>query len=202
MKEHILNYGGIYIMKRDVMKNVLRVLVSVLVIGCIWTVTDKIFLTANTEEKITERLDLLPAGSVIENRSGEAMPAVVRNLEIRLRYDGGNEMIKHYDVQGKGQNSNIYGYVQIWKTQQSLAHYLKTSREYMSANVFGFREETLKMNGITWQLWHYIVNDVSVAQAFSEQDGRITMCSLCVPYQEQTYEFEKILKELLESVIA
>ena len=135
MKQHILHYGGIYIMKRDVMKNVLRVLVSVFVIGCIWTVTDKIFLTANTEEKITERLDLLPAGSVIENRSGEAMPAAVRNLEIRLRYDGGNEMIKHYDVQGKGQNSNIYGYVQIWKTQQSLAHYLKTSREIGRAHV-------------------------------------------------------------------
>lgn len=189
-------------MKSDVMKNLLRVAAAALVIACLWTVTDKLFSAANTDETALENVELLPAGSIPENKSGQSLPAAVRNFEINLRYDDGSEIIRHYDVRGKGENSNIYGYVQIWKTEQSLEHYLKISREYMSANVFGFREEIRKTNGTTWQKWDYIVNDIAVSQGFYEKDSQITICSLCVPYQEKTYAFDKIFLELVESVIA
>lgn len=66
------------------------------------------------------------------------MPATVRNFEITLREDYGTEIVKHYDIRGRDAYQNIYGYMQVWKTEQSLEHYLKISREYMSANVFGF----------------------------------------------------------------
>ena len=188
-------------MKSDVMKIVLRVAAAILVVACIWTVMDKLFPVANANDTGLETLTILPAGSVSENKSGQSFPVAVRNFEINLRFDHGTEIIKHYDVRGKAENSNIYGYVQIWKTEQGLKHYLKISREYMSANVFGFREETIKINGTTWQKWDYIVNDIAVSQGFYEEKGRITICNLCVPYQEKTYAFDKIFLELLESVI-
>ncbi len=189
-------------MKNDVVKIVLRATAAVLVVACIWTITDKLFSAANAQEDVPGVLEILPAGSIAENKNGQSLPAAVRNFEINLRYDNGTEIIRHYDVHGKEENSNIYGYVQVWKAEQGLEHYLKISREYMSATVFGFREEIVKLNGVSWQKWDYIVNDIAVSQGFYEEDGRITICSLCVPYQEKTYAFDKIFLELLESVIA
>lgn len=189
-------------MKSDVIKNVLRVILAILVIVCIWTVTDKIFSAVNAGDNIEAKVDILPEGSVCNTSGDDIIPAVVRNFEINLRYDNGTEIIKHYDVRGKNPNDNIYGYVQIWKAEQGLDHYLKISKEYMSANVHGFREGTLKTGGVTWITWEYIVNDIAVSQAFNEKDGLITICNLCVPYQEKTYEFGKIFTELLESIVA
>ena len=78
---------------------------------------------------------------------------------------------------------------------------MKISKEYMSANVFGFREGTITVNQKTWYKWDYIVADMAVSQGFYEQNGKIYLCSLCVPYQEKTYAFDKMFIELLESVI-
>ena len=71
----------------------------------------------------------------------------------------------------------------------------------MSANVFAFREGEVKVNGIIWKKWDYIVNSVAVSQGFFEKKGKIYLCSMCVPYQEKTYEFDRIFLELLESAI-
>ena len=129
---------------------------------------------------------------------GMTVPAAVRNFEMNLRYENGSEIVKHYDVRGKGENAGVYGYVQVWKTDQSLEHYLKISREY----VYGFREEDIKINGQVWKKWEYIVNDTAAAQGFYEKNGEITIVSLCVPYREKTYAFDKMFSELIESVIA
>lgn len=188
-------------MKSDVLKLILRSAAAVLVVICIWVVTDRLFSAARAEEEL-DSVEILPAGSVAENYNGISLPTAVRNFEINLRYDDGSEILKHSDVRGKGEHSHIYGYVQVWKAEQGLEHYLKISREYMSANVFGFREETVKINGTTWRKWEYIVNDIAVSQGFYEKNGQITICCLCVPYQERTYSFDKIFLELLESVIA
>ena len=104
-------------------------------------------------------------------------------------------------AQDKGENGNIFGYVQIWESDQSLSHYMKISKEYMSANVFGFREGTITMKDKKWHKWDYIVADTAVSQGFYEQNGKIYLCTLCVPYQEKTYAFDKVFTELLESVV-
>ncbi|MBS5570088.1 MAG: hypothetical protein KHX22_02255 [Clostridiales bacterium] len=188
--------------KREGLKIILRIAAAALAVACIWAVTDKLFSAANETERILERIEILPAGSVAENKDGQSLPAAVRNFEITLREDYGTEIVKHYDIRGRDAYQNIYGYMQVWKTEQSLEHYLKISREYMSANVFGFREETVRVNGVSWQRWDYIVNDIAVSQGFTEKEGQITLCSLCVPYQERTAAFDKIFLELLESVVA
>ena len=192
-------------MKNDVVKNVLRVIVAILAVVCIWTATDKIFSAVNANENIDDLLEILPAGkiSAATTNDGRAyVPSAAKNFEMNLRFDNGNEIVKHYDVRGKDENRNIYGYVQVWDTDQTLEHYLKISREYMSANVYGFRESTIKVKGLSCRKWEYIVEDIAVTQAFYEKDGLITICNLCVPYQEKTYTFDKIFIELLESVIA
>lgn len=191
----------------------LRVLTAGLALVLIWICADKLhftpknaseYISGAAEEGYSDLLALSVSSVYITETTGLDMsiPAAVRSFEMNLRYDGGSEIIRHYDVRGKDENSSIYGYVQIWKAGQGLSHYLKISREYMSANVFGFREEDIKVNGRVWKKWEYIVNDIAVAQGFYEENGQIIICSLCVPYREKTYDFDKIFSELIESVIA
>ena len=191
-----------FIMKNSFVKIILRTTAVIFVTACIWIVTDKMFPEADSKDSVTVNLEIFPAGTVAENKSGDSMPTAVRNFEINIRQSENAEILKHFDVQGKGEYSNMYGYVQIWKSDQSLAHYLKISKEYMSSNVFGFREEEIKIDNITWKKWDYIVKGISVLQGFREQNGEITLCSLCVSYQERTYAFDKIFLELLQSVAA
>lgn len=153
-------------------------------------ISDNLFSNAGEKEKSLE---------VSEKSS--AVPAAVRNFEMNLQHTDNTKRLKHYDVKGKGKNGNVFGYVQIWESEQSLSHYMKISKEYMSANVFGFREGTITVNQKTWYKWDYIVADMAVSQGFYEQNGKIYLCSLCVPYQEKTYAFDKMFIELLESVI-
>lgn len=179
---------------KGLLKIIIRVMAVITVTACIWIVTDKILPVADFESTAVN-IEILPAGVA------EYLPAAVRNFELNLKQSENTEMLKHYDVRGKGNFSKIYGYVQIWKSEQSLKHYLNISKEYMSANVFGFREEDIKTNGISWKKWEYIVNGISVLQGFREENGTITMCSLCVPYQERSYAFDKLFLEVLQNVI-
>ena len=183
---------------RDVL---LRAGVTVLALILIWILADKLNFSASEEYRDLPALSVSSVSITEETSSDMSIPAAVRSFEMNLRYDGGNEIIRHYDVKGKDENSNIYGYVQVWKAGQGLAHYLKISREYMSANVFGFREEDIKINGAVWKKWEYIVNDIAVAQGFYEKNGEITICSLCVPYREKTYAFDRIFSEIIESIV-
>ena len=153
-------------------------------------ISDNLFSSAGEKEMSIEVSD-----------KSATVPAAVRNFEMNLQHTDNAKMLKHYDVKGKGENGNIYGYVQIWESDQSLSHYMKISKEYMSANVFGFREGTITMKDKKWHKWDYIVADTAVSQGFYEQNGKIYLCTLCVPYQEKTYAFDKIFTELLESVV-
>ena len=176
-------------MKNKKIKILVGILFFFLSFAMLFFLSDKLFLSASSKETSIEVCE-----------EGRIFPAAVRNFEMNLQYSDGAEMLKHYDVKGKGSNSNIFGYVQIWESEQSLSHYLKISKEYMSANVFGFYEGDLTINGVTWRKWDYIVNGVAVSQGFYEKEGKIYLCSLCVPYKEKTYSFDKIFVELLESV--
>lgn len=180
---------------------VLRVFAAALAVILIWMLADKLNFTAGSAPDESLAVSVSSVYITEETNSDMSVPAAVRSFEMNLRYDGGNEIIRHYDVKGKGENSNIYGYVQVWKAGQGLAHYLKISREYMSANVFGFREEDIKINGAVWKKWEYIVNDIAVAQGFYEKNGEITICSLCVPYREKTYAFDRIFSEIIEGIV-
>lgn len=164
--------------------------VLTLVVATVIFIGDKLF----TKVDMTET-------SIEVYKASMDIPTAVKNFEMNLKSSDSAEMLKHYDVKGKGSNSNIFGYVQIWQSDQPLAHYMKISKEYMSANVFAFREGEVKVNGIIWKKWDYIVNSVAVSQGFFEKKGKIYLCSMCVPYQEKTYEFDRIFLELLESAI-
>ena len=83
--------------------------------------SDNLFLSASSKDSSIEVCE-----------EGYAVPAAVRNFEMNLQYSDSAEMLKHYEVKGKGSNSNIFGYVQIWESEQPLSHYLKISKEYMS----------------------------------------------------------------------
>lgn len=175
------------------MKNkalLIRITAFALIAVSLFFISDNLFSSAEEKEKSIE----------VSDKSGD-VPAVVRNFEMNLQHTDNTKMLKHYDVKGKGKNGNIFGYVQIWESEQSLSHYMKISKEYMSANVFGFREGKITIKNKTWHKWDYIVSDMAVSQGFYEQDGKIYLCSLCVPYQEKTYAFDKIFVELIESVI-
>lgn len=177
-------------MKRRKSKFLIRLTAILLAAIAVFLVSNSLFSSADDKEK-----------SIEVCKTGVAVPAAVRNFEMNLKDSGGAERLKHYDIKGKGENSNIFGYVQIWESENSLAHYLKISKEYMSSNVFGFREGEITVNGITWKKWEYIVNSVAVAQGFYEKNNKIYFCSLCVPYKEKNYTFDKIFIELLESVV-
>lgn len=188
--------------KREGMKIILRIAAAALAVACIWAVTDKLFSAANETERILERIEILPAGSVGENKDGQSLPAAVRNFEMTLREDYGTEIVKHYDIRGRDAYQNIYGYMQVWKTEQSLEHYLKISREYMSANVFWLsRGNRQNQRRFLAAMGLYCKRHRRLA-GLHRKDGQITLCSLCVPYQERTAAFDKIFLELLESVIA
>ncbi|MBE7059009.1 MAG: hypothetical protein E7387_07955 [Ruminococcaceae bacterium] len=178
-------------MKSRKFKFVIRLTAVLLSAIAVFLISDSIFSSANDRE--TSSIEVCKTGVVV--------PAAVRNFEMNLKDSGGAEQLKHYDIKGKGENSNIFGYVQIWESENSLAHYLKISKEYMSSNVFGFHEGEITVNGITWKKWEYIVNSIAVAQGFYEKDNKIYFCSLCVPYKEKNYAFDKIFIELLESVV-
>jgi len=173
--------------KRKFIVHATAVLLAFLVV---FLISNSLFSSANDKETSIEVCD-----------SAVVVPAAVQNFEMNLQHSGGAERLEHYDIKGKGENSNIFGYVQIWKSENSLAHYLEISKEYMSENVFGFREGEINVKGITWRKWEYIVNGVSVSQGFYEKDSKIYFCSLCVPYKEKNYAFDKIFIELLESVV-
>lgn len=168
----------------------LRIMAIVLVAASVIIISDNLFSNAGEKETSIE----------VSDKSG-AVPAAVRNFEMNLQQTDNAKMLKHYDVKGKGNNDNIFGYVQIWESEQSLAHYMKISKEYMSANVFGFKEGSITIKGNLWKKWDYIVDSMAVSQGFFEKNGKIYLCSLCVPYQEKTYAFDKIFTELLESVV-
>lgn len=168
----------------------IRIAVIILLVVSVIIISDNLFSRADEKKTSIE---------ICEN-SGD-IPAAVRNFEMNLQQTDSAKMLKHYDIKGKGKNSNVFGYVQIWESDQSLSHYMKISKEYMSANVFGFHEGTITVKGIKWQKWDYIVDSIAVSQGFYEKDGKIYLCSLCVPYQEKTYNFDKIFTELLETVL-
>lgn len=173
---------------------------SKIIIPLLW-ISFIALITVFVGDNLLSEAENSSSGSIEICKEGISVPAAVRNIEMHLSHADETEMLKHYDVKGKDKNNNIYGYVQIWKSKQSLAHYLKISKEYMSANVFGLREGKITINGIVWQKWEYIVNDIWVSQGFYEKDNKIYLCSLCVPYQEKTYAFDAIFVELLEDVI-
>ena len=177
-------------MKSKKLKFTIRLTAILLAAITIFFVSDSLFSSANDKET-----------SIEVSKTGVAVPAAVRNFEMNLKDLGGAERLKHYDVKGKGENSNIFGYVQVWESEKTLAHYLKISKEYMSTNVFGFREGEITVNGIKWKKWEYIVNGISVSQGFYANGNKIYFCSLCVPYKEKNYAFDKIFVELLESVV-
>lgn len=171
-------------------KLIVRIMAVFLAAVAVFIISNNLFSSANDKET---NIEVYKADVVV--------PAAVRNFEMNLTHSADAERLKHYAVKGKGANSNIFGYVQIWESENSLAHYLKISKEYMSSNVFGFREGEINVNGITWRKWEYIVNAVAVSQGFYEKDNKIYFCSLCVPYKEKNYAFDKIFIELLESVV-
>lgn len=187
--------------KREGLKIILRIAAAALAVACIWAVTDKLFSAPMKRNAFWNGLRFYRRKQSPKIKT-DNLAGCRTDFEITLREDYGTEIVKHYDIRGRDAYQNIYGYMQVWKTEQSLEHYLKISREYMSANVFGFREETVRVNGVSWQRWDYIVNDIAVSQGFTEKEGQITLCSLCVPYQERTAAFDKIFLELLESVVA
>lgn len=168
----------------------IRITALIFVAVSVIFISDNLFSSAGEKEMSIEVSD-----------KSATVPAAVRNFEMNLQHTDNAKMLKHYDVKGKGENGNIFGYVQIWESDQSLSHYMKISKEYMSANVFGFREGTITMKDKKWHKWDYIVADTAVSQGFYEQNGKIYLCTLCVPYQEKTYAFDKIFTELLESVV-
>lgn len=168
----------------------IRITALIFVAVSVIFISDNLFSSAGEKEMSIEVSD-----------KSTTVPAAVRNFEMNLQHTDNAKMLKHYDVKGKGENGNIFGYVQIWESDQSLSHYMKISKEYMSANVFGFREGTITMKDKKWHKWDYIVADTAVSQGFYEQNGKIYLCTLCVPYQEKTYAFDKIFTELLESVV-
>lgn len=168
----------------------IRITALIFVAVSVIFISDNLFSSAGEKEMSIEVSD-----------KSATVPAAVRNFEMNLQHTDNAKMLKHYDVKGKGENGNIFGYVQIWESDQSLSHYMKISKEYMSANVFGFREGTITMKDKKWHKWDYIVADTAVSQGFYEQNDKIYLCTLCVPYQEKTYAFDKIFTELLESVV-
>lgn len=173
-------------------KRILFIAVLVLALGSLLVLSDNLFMSA-TEDKNTN--------IEVYTQSGD-IPAAVRNFEMNLKHSDNAQMLEHYDIRGKGKYNNIFGYVQIWKTDDSLEHYMKISKEYMSMNVFGFCEGEIKVNGKKWKKWEYIVNSTAVSQGFYEKDGKIYLCGICVPYQEKTIAFDKIFAELLGTVIS
>lgn len=66
----ILDNGGVYYGKKGKLENILRIAAAALAVACIWAVTDKLFSAANETERILERIEILPAGSVAENKDG------------------------------------------------------------------------------------------------------------------------------------
>ncbi len=181
-------------------KRIMKIMlyISILAISILlWSVTDNIFSLAESKKQTTDSdiVEILAAGSIEKEN---IIPTTVKDFEKNFSFSDSAEKLEHYDVRGKNKNSNVYGYVQIWESKQSLEQYLSISKEYMSSNVYGFYESDITINGIKWKKWDYIVNSIAVSQGFLEYDGKIYFCCLCVPYKEKTYSFDKIFIELLE----
>ena len=185
-------YGGNTQMDNS-QKKIIKYTVILAAAILLLNITGSHFFSAKSKDN-TRSVVTVEAGSL-----NEKIPAVARNFEKKLEYGRGNEMLKHYEIKGKGENDNLYGYVQIWETNDSLEHYLNLSKEYMSMNAYGFSETDVNIDGVKWRKWEYIINGISAAQAFCKIDDKIYMCSLFVSYQERTYAFDKIFTELMKS---
>ena len=105
-------------MKNKKLKIIIRLTAILLAVVAVFFVSNSLFSSANNKETSIEVCE-----------TSVAVPAAVKNFEMNLKDSGGAERIKHYDIKGKGENSNIFGYVQIWESENSLGHYLKISKE-------------------------------------------------------------------------
>ena len=176
-----------------ILKKIIKYAIMIASIVLIINIANSFILSAKYKNK-SNFVETVNFGTIENN-----IPAIARDFEKKLKYSQKSEMLEHYEVKGKGANDNLYGYVQIWKTQEPLEHYLNLSKEYMSLNAYGFTEMDVTINSIKWRKWEYIINGISAAQAFCKIDDKIYMCSLFVSYQERTYAFDKIFTELMKS---
>lgn len=181
-------------MREIKVQRIAKIMIICIIIFSVFMITDKIF-SMSQKENVGYEVKALDKGD-----ASNVIPTVSEYFEKQLKYKDENKMIEHYDVKGIKDNKNIYGYVQIWKSEDSLNEYLKICREYMSYNAFGFSEIDIRINNIVWKKWEYIVDSIFVAQGFCEQNGRIYLCSIFVPYQEKTNDFDKFFLDLLQDV--
>lgn len=177
-----------------ILKKIVKYAIIIVALILIFNIINSVFLTARCKN-IDDFVETMESGTIENN-----VPVIVREFEKKLEYSNKSEILEHYEVRGKGEDDNLYGYVQVWKTQEPLEHYLNLCKEYMSLNVYGFTETDVTVNSIKWRKWEYIVNGISAAQAFCKIGDKIYMCSLFVSYQERTYAFDKIFIELMESI--
>ena len=110
----------------------------------------------------------------------------------------GGEVEYHIDL--LTDRTDIHGYVEVWKYQDSLSVFLEQAKASFSATVNHF-QETFLDDTYEKRIWEYdIAQDIHVKQYFSQQADHILVVSLFVPRSLWSEKYNNIFNEITSSI--
>ena len=105
-----------------------------------------------------------------------------------------------YHVDLLTDRTDIHGYVEVWKYEQSLSVFLEQAETAFSATVNHF-QESFPDNTDKKRIWEYnIAQDIHAKQYFSQQNDHILVVSLFAPNSLWTEKYNAIFNEITSSI--
>ena len=150
--------------------------------------------------------------SAAGNQITQSMQKFRQTFDMQEKLFAGNEIIYHLELSEKGAHE-IHGFIQIWQIQGTVSGFLKRARASMSASVYGFSEQEIKVGNCAGYRWDYRIKgedrDTYAKQAFlgmpsnsgESQHGQMYVLSLYAPAEIAQNRFEAIFTEILDTFI-